>query len=110
MTEVEKFYLEVLQEVQTAAISSEYEMGGMHEQIFTQYAVDILAELGETENVRVAYDERFLGTTRQQKINAYGITENNETVDLFITIFKEEQNGFAFFGLLFSFCSSSDLL
>lgn len=92
MTEVEKFYLEVLQEVQTAAISSEYEMGGMHEQIFTQYAVDILAELGETENVRVAYDERFLGTTRQQKINAYGITENNETVDLFITIFKEEQN------------------
>ena len=90
MSEIEKFYLEVIQEVHTSAISADYEIGGMHEQIFTQYAVDILSELGETENVRVAYDEKFLGTPKQQKINAYGITENNETVDLFISIFKEE--------------------
>jgi len=39
--------------------------------MISQYAVDLLAEAGETENVRVAYDEKALGTKNQHKINAY---------------------------------------
>jgi hypothetical protein len=48
----------------------------------------LLAEAGEVENFRTAYDEKALGTPKQHKINAYAISENYETVDLFITIFK----------------------
>src|SRR6185437_199687 len=43
---------------------------------------------GESENVVIKYDEKGLGTPKQHKINAYAISENYETVDLFITIFN----------------------
>jgi hypothetical protein len=47
----------------------------------------MLAEAGETENASVAYDERDTGKKGQHKINAYAISENYETVDLFISVF-----------------------
>lgn len=84
-SDIEKFYNNILQDIKTTQLSDEE--GGSLEQIFTQYAVDLLAEAGETENVIVAYDEKSLGTRNQHKINAYSISENNETLDLFITIF-----------------------
>lgn len=71
-----------------SATQSTEEDGAVSEQVFTQYAVDLLASAGESENVVVKYDEKGLGTSRQHKINAYAISENYETVDLFITIFK----------------------
>lgn len=85
-TEQSRFYQDLLQEIKTIQISAEE--GGNLEQIFTQYAVDLLAEAGETENVRVAYDENSLGRKNQHKINAYSISENYETLDLFVTIYK----------------------
>lgn len=84
--ELIRFHQETLQEVKTLQISNED--GGALEQIFTQSAVDLLAGAGETENVRVAYDESSLGRKNQHKINAYSISENYETIDLFVTIYK----------------------
>ncbi|MEO6547711.1 MAG: AIPR family protein [Ferruginibacter sp.] len=84
--ELNKFYSALMQDV-SAAQSTDDE-GAISEQIFTQYAVDLLAAAGESENVVVKYDEKGLGTPKQHKINAYAISENYETVDLFITIFN----------------------
>lgn len=89
MTEVEKFYTALLQDIKTEAISSEE--GAIHEQLFTRYAIDLLAESGETENAREAYEEKWLGTAKQLKINGYAIEDNYETIDLFITLFYDEE-------------------
>ena len=85
-TELQKFYQILMQDIKSMQLSDDE--GGNLEQIFTQWAVDLMAEAGETENVRVAYDEKALGTKNQHKINAYSIADNYETIDLFITIFK----------------------
>lgn len=85
-TELKRFYQSLIQDIKSTQISEEE--GGILEQIFTQYAVDLLADAGETENARVAHDEKALGTKKQHKINAYSISDNYETIDLFITIFK----------------------
>ena len=84
--EIRKFYSSLMQEI--AATQSTDEEGAISEQVFTQLAVDLLVAGGESENVVVKYDEKALGTPKQHKINAYAISENYETVDLFITIFN----------------------
>ncbi len=84
--EIKKFYTALMQDI--TAIQSTDEEGAISEQVFTQQAVDLLAASGESENIVVKYDEKALGTPKQHKINAYAISENYETVDLFITIFS----------------------
>jgi len=84
--ELHNFYRSLSSDLKAIQVTDEE--GGNQEQIFTQTAVDLLAEAGETENVRVAYDEKALGTKNQHKINAYSISDNYETLDLFISVFK----------------------
>ncbi|GAA4435790.1 hypothetical protein GCM10023188_28110 [Pontibacter saemangeumensis] len=84
--ELSKFYQNIQQEVRSEQLSEED--GGTLEQIFTQAAVDLLSDGGETENVRVCYDEKVLKTGIQHKINAYALSDNYETLDLFITIYN----------------------
>ncbi|MFA7116834.1 MAG: AIPR family protein [Bacteroidales bacterium] len=64
-----------------------FEEGATQEQLFTQISIDMLADVGETENTFVAYYEKDLGTRNQNKINAYAISDNYETIDLFIAIY-----------------------
>lgn len=84
--ELNKFYTSLLQEIKSSQLSDEE--GASQEQIFTQIAVDILTEAGETENPRIAYDEKILKSGVQHKINAYALPDNYETLDLFITVFN----------------------
>ena len=84
--ELKRFYNSINQEIKSTQIATEE--GGTLEQFFTQLATDLLAGAGETENVRVSYDEKALGTKFQHKINAYSISDNYETIDLFVTIYK----------------------
>ncbi len=84
--ELKRFHQSLIQELKSNQISDEG--GGTLEQIFTQTAIDLLVDAGETENVRVAYDEGRLGTKGQHKINAYAEPDNYETIDLFVTVFK----------------------
>lgn len=84
--ELQRFHQSLIQDLKSTQVSEEE--GGTLEQIFTQKAVDLLADAGETENVRVAYDEGQLATRSQHKINAYAEPDNYETIDLFVTIFK----------------------
>ena len=84
--ELNKFYKTLQQDIRSEQISEEE--GGTLEQLFTQYASNFLAESGESENIRVAYDEKVLKTGVQHKINAFSISDNYETLDLVITIYN----------------------
>lgn len=84
--ELERFYKSTIQGLYVEQQSREE--GAMLEGLFTEWAIDLLSDAGETENALTAYDEKQLGTRNQHKINAYAISDNYETVDLFITIFN----------------------
>ena len=84
--ELRRFHQALIQDIKSTQVSEEE--GGTLEQIFTQVAIDLLVDAGETENVRVAYDEGQLGTRNQHKINAYAEPDNYETIDLIVTVFK----------------------
>ena len=84
--ELDKFYQSVLQDTKATQLSEED--GGNTEQIFTQLALDLLVSTGETENIRLAYDKKGIGTKNQHQVNAYSISDNYETLDLFITVLK----------------------
>lgn len=90
---VEEFYKELFQEIKSTQASEEY--GGIQEQIFTQLAIDLLADAGETENARICFDrkEDKLGRT-MHKLNGYALSENYETLDLFVTVFKGVEEPF----------------
>lgn len=83
--ELNKFYLGLQQDIRSDQLSEED--GGSLEQLFTQVAVNMLSDTGETENARVAYHESVIPRNRH-KINAYAISDNYETLDIFISIFK----------------------
>lgn len=83
--ELNTFYTELLQDIRSEQLTSED--GGHLEQLFTTYAIQLLADGGETADVRIAYHENLVPRNRH-KINAYAIADNYETLDLFITVFK----------------------
>lgn len=87
--ELTRYYKELRHDIETTQLSEEE--GGLRPQIFTTIATDLLIDAGETENVRIAYDEGQLGSKNQHQINAYGEPDNYETLDLFVTIFKESE-------------------
>ncbi|MCY7351684.1 MAG: AIPR family protein [Cytophagaceae bacterium] len=81
------FHTNVQQEILERLESGE----GAHspEEVFTQYALDLLAEAGETENARECRGEKLnQAGQRIHKINGYALTGNGETVQLFHTIFR----------------------
>lgn len=84
--ELNKFYQTLQQDIRSEQLTEEE--GGTLEQLFSQYATKFLAESGEAENIRVAYDEKVLKSGVQHKINAYAIADNYETLDLVITIYN----------------------
>lgn len=85
--ELHKFYQEVCTDINTTQLTEEE--GGIREQIFTELALGLLVDAGETENYRVCYDEKLdkLGRV-SHKVNGYALSENYETLDLYVTIFK----------------------
>lgn len=89
MNDLEKYYKSFQQDI--IALQESDEEGGFREQVFTRLAVDMLADAGETENTTIAYDEKDLGKKGQHKINGYAVSDNYETVDLFISIYKTDE-------------------
>lgn len=89
MNELEKYY----QSLQTDIVSLQEsdDEGASREQLFTHVVVDMLSDAGETENTTVAYDEKSLGMKGQHKINGYAVSDDYETVFLFISIYFQEQ-------------------
>lgn len=86
MTDIKKYYQQLCQEITSRQLANEE--GDSQEQTFTRFFLDLLSEAGETENTTVAYDEKDFGAKKAHKINGYAISDNYETVDLFITIYR----------------------
>ena len=89
MPDLNAFYASLLKEAEDRTLSIEY--GGNAEQMFTAYAISLLADAGETENAKVCYDEKISGRGVEHKINAYSLYESFETLDLFITIYSTDE-------------------
>ncbi|WP_435522744.1 hypothetical protein [Chryseobacterium indoltheticum] len=60
---------------------------GSLEQLFTNQAIGLLSDGGETADVRISFHESLVLRNRH-KINAYAIADNYETLDIFVTVFK----------------------
>jgi hypothetical protein len=86
-SDLQKYYDNLRNEIRARLNASEE--GSTQEQTFTQYAIDLLAEAGETENARECRDEKVdKRGYRIHQINGYSLSENLETVQLFHTIYK----------------------
>lgn len=85
--ELVKFYQELMTDVQVELQTAEE--GGSQVRIFTQIALNLLADAGETENAREVWDEKQTRRGIEHQVNGYALSDNYETLDLFITIFKE---------------------
>lgn len=84
--ELQKFYTGIQEEIKAVLISAEE--GTTPEEAFTDLTLSMLSDSGETENYRLCYDEKVSKRGVEHKINAYALSENYETLDLFITIFN----------------------
>ncbi|MDO6809882.1 AIPR family protein [Zobellia galactanivorans] len=84
--ELEKFYIDTQEEIKATLISEEE--GTNPEQIFTELALSLLSDAGETENYRVCFDEKISKRGVEHKINGYSLYENYETLDLYVTIYN----------------------
>lgn len=84
--ELRKFYIDLEEEINASLITEEE--GTNPEQVFTELALSLLSEAGETENYRVCFDEKISKRGIEHKINGYSLYENYETLDLFVTIYN----------------------
>jgi len=83
--ELNQFYTDLLQDIRSEQLSNEE--GGSLEQLFTNKAIVLLSDGGETADVRICFHESIVPRNRH-KINAHAIADNYETLDLFVTVFK----------------------
>jgi hypothetical protein len=90
MKNIDSFYQSFMQDIISTQLSSEE--GGEPEQIFTQKAFDLLRENGNISAPVPAYDEKGTGTKSPHKINGYDIDDDGETLNLFISIYKNSDN------------------
>lgn len=87
--DISRFYTEIREEI-ISRLESEEE-GANQEQIFSEIALNLLAEAGETENYRITFNEKINKRGLIHKINGYALYENYETLDLFISIYNHDQ-------------------
>lgn len=86
--ELEQYLLELYHEVNSLVYADED--GTSKENKFTEHVMELLAEAGETESIRLC---PYLKETKQEniqyKINGYAIEEGYETLDIFVTNFQD---------------------
>jgi hypothetical protein len=86
--ELNKFYIDFQEDIKSTLITEEE--GSNPEQIFTEKALSLLADAGETENYRICFDEKISKRGVEHKINGYALYENYETLDLFVTLYNSD--------------------
>lgn len=86
--ELNKFYTDLQEDIKAQLLSEED--GTSPEQVFTDFALSLLSDAGETENYSVCYDEKISKRGVEHKVNAYALYENYETLDLFISIYNAD--------------------
>ena len=87
--ELLNFYTEIREDI-ISSLESEEE-GANQEQIFSEIAMSLLADAGETENYRITFNEKINKRGLVHKINGYALYENYETLDLFVTLYNHDE-------------------
>ena len=86
--ELRRFLTDLNQEVRALAESSPD--GALLEETATEYMIGMLTEAGETENARVCTDIKETRDRKiQHKISGYALSEDYETLDLFVTYYQD---------------------
>jgi hypothetical protein len=86
--ELAEYVQEIFHEVNSLVFADED--GATKEDKFTEYIMEILADAGETEGIRLChYEKENRWENIQFKINGYAIEEGFETLDIFITSYKD---------------------
>lgn len=86
--ELAQYINELYHEINSLVYSDEE--GASKEDKFTEHVMEILSEAGETEGIRLChYEKENKWENIQTKINGYAIEEGLETLDIFITSFKD---------------------
>jgi hypothetical protein len=86
--ELDLFIQNLYHEVQSLVYSDE--AGDSKENKFTEHIMEILAEAGETEGVRLCnYIKENKYENIQFKINGYALEEGYENIDIFISSYKD---------------------
>lgn len=86
--ELAEYILELYHEINSLVYSDEE--GASKEDKFTEFVMETLSEAGETEGIRLCpYAKENKWENIQTKINGYAIEEGLETIDIFITSFKD---------------------
>ena len=86
--ELEQYLQELYHEVNSLVYADED--GASKENKFTEYVMELLAEAGETESIRLCpYIKENKLENIQFKINGYGIEEGYETLHIFITHYQD---------------------
>ena len=86
--ELEQFLTELQHEVNALVYSND--QGESKENAFTQYVMETLEEAGETEGIRLCnYIKETKTESIQYKINGYAIEDGFETLDVFVSSYKD---------------------
>lgn len=86
--ELAQYINELYNEINSLVYSDEE--GASKEDKFSEHVMEILSEAGETEGIRLChYEKENKWENIQTKINGYAIEEGLETLDIFITSFKD---------------------
>lgn len=92
--ELEQYAREVYHEVNAMAYSDND--GASKEDKFTEYIMELLAEAGETDGIRLCpYIKENRFENIELKINGYAIEDGFESVDLFITHYADKNEIFS---------------
>jgi len=83
--ELQKFYTDLQEEIKSDLVSDEE--GTNPERIYTEKVLYELAAAGETENCVVRHDEKASKRGVEHKVNGYSLYENFDKLDLFITLY-----------------------
>jgi hypothetical protein len=69
--------------------------GAFKEDVFTEYMLELLADSGDTEGQMICnYSKLNERGNLEVKVNAYALKENYETLDLFITLYRDTKSLF----------------
>ncbi|MCG9970727.1 AIPR family protein [Christiangramia crocea] len=86
--ELEQYIQDLFHEVNSLAFAEED--GASKEDKFTEHIMEILSEAGETEGIRLChYEKENRWENIQFKINGYAIEDGFETLDIFISSFRD---------------------
>ena len=90
--DIVEFRSRLLAEINGERSISETPIPEFSENIFSDNCTDWLAEAGLTENPEVCFFEHALGN-RTARVNGYAVSDDGETIDLFVAVFDGSEDG-----------------